>query len=312
MLAIAAMGEERSTKSHAGRAAPLIDLDAIPRGRHIQVPGPGELFVREAQGPVGAPVLVLLHGWCATGGLNWFRAFRPLSQHFHVLAPDLRGHGRGPRTWRPFQLEDCADDVAALLRHVGSGPAIVAGYSMGGPVAQLLWKQHRPLVSGLVLCATSDRLISGLAERLALRSFTSALAGATRVSRAPVALPRWIVRSALPEAPEGRARHAPRWAAREARRHDFRMLLEAGTAISRYDATSWSPEIQVPTAVLLTLEDRLVSKRAQEAMTQRIPAAKRFPVNDGHLACTSEAFPDRLLEACLDVKRRVERAQDHG
>ena len=67
-----------------------------------------------------------------------------------------------------------------------------------------------------------------------------------------------------------------------------------------------------PGLVLLTLKDGLVSKRAQEAMAQRLPAAKRFPLTEGHLACTSQAFPDRLLEACLDVKRRVEQAQADG
>ena len=92
--------------------------------------------------------MVLLHGWIASGGLNWFTAFGPLSQRYRVIAPDLRGHGRGIRSRRRFRLADCADDVAALLDQLGAEPAIVVGYSMGGPVAQLLWRRHPERVAG--------------------------------------------------------------------------------------------------------------------------------------------------------------------
>src|SRR5690349_23831945 len=47
------------------------------------------------------------------------------------------------------RLADCADDAAALLETLGTGPVIAVGYSLGGPVAQLLWKRHPDLVSGL-------------------------------------------------------------------------------------------------------------------------------------------------------------------
>ena len=141
----------------AGEAKQEGDDDAsvgappLPMGRRINLPGRGTIFVREVAGPPGAPTVVLLHGWIASGGLNWYHVFGPLSEHFNVIAPDLRGHGRGIRSPRRFKLRDCANDVAALVRHLDTGPVIAVGYSMGGPVAQLLWREHRDLVSGLVL-----------------------------------------------------------------------------------------------------------------------------------------------------------------
>lgn len=303
------MAAEGDSHARQEDPEPLDGTDPLPPGRYVPVRNRGPLFVREVAGPPDAPALVLLHGWCATGGLNWFRVFEPLSRHFRILAPDLRGHGRGPRNWRRFRLEDCADDVAALIRHLGAGPAIVAGYSMGGPIAQLLWKQHAPLVAGLVLCATADRLVSGLTERLVLRSLSAAMAGTTRLGRVPVALPRWVVRSVLPEPEEGTASAAPNWAAAEVRRHDVRMLMEAGYAISHYDGSGWTPRIPVPTAVLLTLKDRLVSEAAQRATAQRIPNARIFPLPDGHLACATEAFANPLVEACLDVASRAQQTR---
>lgn len=272
------------------------------------MPGRGSFFVRDAPGPPGAATLVLIHGWLATSGLNWFRVFEPLSRHFRVIAPDLRGHGRGLKSWRRFRLEDCADDVAAILRRLAAGSAVVVGYSMGGPIAQLMWRRHSPLVDGLVLCATSDKLTPGRTERLALSSIAMALAGTTRLGSIPAALPRWLARRVLPTERADSQLGRSRWAASEMRGHHVRMVIEAGYAISQYDATGWTPSIEVPTAVVMTLHDRAVLERSQRQMAGRIPTARVFPVADGHVTCSSEKFAQPLLAACLDVASRAESA----
>ena len=48
---------------------------------------------------------------------------------------------------------------------LGIESAIVVGYSMGGPVAQLLWHRHPKKVDGLVLSATSHSFVLGVRER---------------------------------------------------------------------------------------------------------------------------------------------------
>ena len=73
-------------------------VPAIPRGRRIELHRRGTTFVRTIKGPPGAPTVVLLHGLAATAALNWHQVFEPLSEHFRVIAPDLRGHGRGIRS----------------------------------------------------------------------------------------------------------------------------------------------------------------------------------------------------------------------
>ena len=135
-------------------------------GRHVDLPGRGKVYVREAQGPKRAPTLVLLHGLGATAALNWDAGIPRLAERFHVLAPDHRGHGRGIRCGGRFRLEDCADDVAALVRQECDGPVLVAGYSMGGPIAQLLCRDHPDLVAGLVLCATARDFRGSPVERV--------------------------------------------------------------------------------------------------------------------------------------------------
>ena len=270
----------------------------LPFGHRVELPDRGTTFVRLVEGPPGAPTLLLLHGWVASAGLNWFQAFEPLRAHFNVVAPDLRGHARGLRTPSVFRLADCADDCAATLVELGSGPVIAVGYSMGGPVAQLMWRRHRDLVDGLVLCATSAGFVP---HRLLRNAYQASMLAATAMAR--VAWPSRL----LPPVPMVNLRLAtmPAWAAAEMRRHDWRMIIEAGHSISTYSAHRWIGEVDVPTAVVCTTEDRGVSPSLQLATAEAIRGATVHSVADGHLACANPRFVDPLLKACLDVAGRI-------
>ena len=115
-------------------------------------------------GPPSAPAVFLLHGATLTAELNWSGVVAPLAERYRVITFDLRNHGEGPRRAR-FRLEDCADDVAAIAGALGIERIVPAGYSMGGFLAQLLWKRHPELVRGLVLCATSRNICGSPWER---------------------------------------------------------------------------------------------------------------------------------------------------
>jgi 3-oxoadipate enol-lactonase len=286
---------------HRHRVAPI----PVPLGRRIELRGRGTTFVREVEGPPGAPVLVLLHGWIASGGINWYRVFEPSSEHFRVIAPDLRGHGRGIRSGRRFRLADCADDVAATLDHLGVESAIFAGYSMGGPVAQLMWKRHRSMVDGLVLCATSHSFVPGVRERLIFTSTMMAAAGTTRVGGLLTAWPRSMAKQWVPVSTRGRPSTLQQWAAAEIRRHHWRTVLEAGHAIGQYNARRWIGNVDVPTAVVITTKDRALSPADQARLATAIPGSVVHRIDDGHVACASATFADPFLKACLDVADRT-------
>lgn len=220
----------------------------VPRGRRVALPGRGTMFVREVEGPPGAPTIVLLHGWMASGGLNWFQTFESLGREFRVLAPDLRGHARGLRAAR-FRLEDCADDVAALCRVLVAGPVLAAGYSMGGPVAQLLWQRHPDLVAGLVLCATSDSFAFGPTENRVVQRVLAALANGARVAEKALEIPSLALRTVTrPRRPADFVQ----WATAELARHNIHMLAEAALSVARYQAKEWTTAVNVPTAVVVT------------------------------------------------------------
>jgi 3-oxoadipate enol-lactonase len=275
---------------------------AVPLGRRVRLAGRGTTFVRELAGPPGAPTLVLLHGFMASGGLNWFRAFDALSQEFHVLAPDLRGHARGIRSRRHMRLADCADDVAALVNELGGTKVIAAGYSMGGPVAQLLWRRHPDKVAGLVLCATAPNFSTG--SRRMSDAYLASLAGLTRVAGQFAAVPAAganVLRRVRANRPAGFLE----WAADEMRRHDVRMLTEAARSMIRFDCRSWIGDIDVPTAVLRTNRDRLVDPARQTELVTSIPGARLVEHADGHLACARTSFIAPMLGACRDVAWRA-------
>ena len=192
-----------------------LERPELPPGRHVWLPGRGRTFVRELAGPAGAPTIVLLHGWTASADLNFYTCYESLGEHFRVLSFDHRGHGHGIRSRRRFRLEDCADDVAELLAAVDAAPAIAVGYSMGGAVAQLLWRRHPEAVRGLVLAATAAQFKARYNDRL---SFLG-LRGLARLARLTPAQVRMFLSNQL-YLGRRTADWAP-WAVDEASNHDW-------------------------------------------------------------------------------------------
>ena len=270
----------------------------LPPGRHIDLPGRGTTFVREVAGPAGAPTVFLLHGLSGGADLNWFPAFDVLARHFNVVAIDHRGHGQGIRSSTPFTLEDCADDAVAVMDNLGIREVIAVGYSMGGPIAQLMWQRHRSRVAGLVLCATSRNFRGHPRDRV---MFTS-VPIASLTARIPgFQLMRNVIESAI--LPRFAPEWLKRWTQEELRRHDATALAQATQALGRYSSHGWIGKVDVPTSVIVCTDDQLVPPRRQEKLAHAIPGARRYAVDGDHFAITKEpeVFVPVLVDACLTV-----------
>jgi 3-oxoadipate enol-lactonase len=265
----------------------------LPSGRIVHVPGRGEMLLRDTGGD-GPPVL-LLHGWMFSADLNWWRTYGPLAEAgYRVLAVDHRGHGRGLRSPEPFTLKDCADDAAALLAHERIRPVLAVGYSMGGPIASLLARDHPSAVAGLVLGATA---LDWSEPRM--KAFWRTMAA---------------LRLALGLAPESLWRRGLRaggfplsaittWTAAELSRGSSVDIAEAGRELGRYDSTAWIAGLDAPAAVIVTTKDTGVPPRKQRALAAAM-SAPVFEVHGDHGAVIIKAdeFNAQLL-AALDAVR---------
>lgn len=273
----------------------------LPPGRHIELIGRGTTFFREVAGPPGAPVLFLLHGWTATADLNWFTCYGHLGERFRVVAMDHRGHGRGIRNSHAFRLSDCADDAVALADRLGIDRFIPVGYSMGGTVAQLVWKRHRDRVDGLVLAATAGHFVSGNRDRIGF----GAMRGIGTLSRIAPAAWRESVSHRLYVS--RKTMTWEKWAADQVAMHEWSHILEAGAALGRYDSRGWLPTVDVPVSVLMTTGDHVVPPSRQRALVDLIPDVDLRTIDADHDAVFARAgeFVPLLAESCASVHARA-------
>ena len=103
-----------------------------------------------------APAVVFLHGF--TGDLRaWLPHVEPFSADYHVIAPDLRGHGRSaaPEDLETYTMERYAADLGELLDDLGVDICALVGSSFGGMIAAHFAVEHPERVAALVLSDTS-------------------------------------------------------------------------------------------------------------------------------------------------------------
>ncbi len=260
----------------------------------VDLPGRGQVLVWQSAGPRSAPTLALLHGVAMTAELAWSQVIAALGEQFRVVAPDLRGHGDGLPGRQPYNLAECADDIAALADVLGIDQLVPVGYSMGGMVAQEIWRRHRTLVSGMVLCATARNVRGSPMEQLAFIALPLVEAS-IRMSPVTNGLRAEPLEVALGEIPTERRS----WVRAQLGRTSLVTALSAIQAAAAFSSHDWIGHVDVPTAVLVTTEDRLVPSSRQRRLAKAIPGAIVLDLPADHGVCVNApaVFADALLKA---------------
>lgn len=284
---------------------PLPTVDALPSSHPLDLPGRGSTYLLDIPGPhPDAPTVVLLHGLACTGPLCWAPTLGHLSDVARVVTFDQRWHGRGICT-PEFTLEDCADDVDAVLAALGIEDAIVAGYSLGGAVAQLAWRRAPERIAGLVLCSTTRNSQGNLGER----SFFRAMGLAARAVRGHAHGRVLQVRNDLAEPRSMEGPHAFReWARAELRSTSLWTISQTMNALGHFNSAPWIDQVDVPTAVVVTGRDRAIPVRRQHRLAESIPTASVHVAPGGHtsLVLDIERWAPVFVEAVLDVHGRIQ------
>ena len=300
---------------------PRLTDEHLPPGRYVELAGRGTTFVCDIPGEPGAPTVVLLHGLVATSYLNWFPTFRALREEgYRIVTVDQRGHGRGIRSSQWFRLEHCADDVAAVADVLELERFIPVGYSMGGPIAQLLWRRHPDRVDGLVLAATCRTFGASTRERVFYSLLTGLVASARLANRLPfaradleeveeayrIAVPAPLGEEFAWVAPGERLALA-RWGIQEIRRTSPSAVVQALSDTGFFTSRPWIGEVDVPTAVVVTSKDRCIPPDRQLRLARAIEGATIHPIDAGHAACFFgvREFVPGLVEACRSVTARL-------
>lgn len=223
--------------------------------------------------------VVFIHGFPLNRTM-WEPQVDALRGSYHIVTPDMRGHGASEAANGASTMERMADDVRALVEATGSAPAVVVGLSMGGYVALQFARKYPELLRALVLADTragadSDETRAGrfdMIQRVA--------------SEGPAA----VAQAMLPKLLSQRA------AAEDAElvvkvRRMIETTSAAGIAAAlagmaeRPDSTPLLASIAAPVLVVVGAEDAVTPPEEAERLAGAIPRAQLAVIDGaGHLS----------------------------
>ncbi|WP_186117639.1 alpha/beta fold hydrolase [Burkholderia gladioli] len=229
-----------------------LDVDGVRLAYRLQGEGPREL--------------VCIHG---VGSYleAWQGAINALGGGFRVLSFDLRGHGRSERVKGRYEIDDFVGDVLALADHAGFARFDLAGFSLGGLIAQRLALTHPARLRRMVLLATVAGRTAEERARVAER--LAALQAGERGAHYDASLSRWLTEDFQARHPalvdELRRRNA---------RNDPDCYAAAYRVLAQTDFGGLIDQIAMPTLIATGECDAGSNPRMARYMHERIPDSR--------------------------------------
>jgi pimeloyl-ACP methyl ester carboxylesterase len=214
------------------------------------------------QGDGSPPALLLVHGACGSH-LDWPPEIRQLNGTF-VYAIDLPGHGRSKGAGKN-RIADYASDVIHLINTLSLNNVVVAGYSMGGAVAQEIGLRKIQAVSGLVLISTGAHLPVGdsILDFLST-DYTRAIDSLLKLS--------WS---------RDASEHLVALAKERQLDIDQEVAFKDFTACKAFDLRGEIAAIDLPTLVISGSVDRMVPPQYGRMLTERLSNARPVQIDGG-------------------------------
>jgi pimeloyl-ACP methyl ester carboxylesterase len=241
----------------------------------VTIAGKESGFIEKGQ---GNPIL-FIHGYPLSKEL-WKPQVDGLSDTFHTIAIDLRGHGETPPINGEYSMDLLADDCLALLHSLEiKQPVILCGLSMGGYVCFAFYRRYPHLVRGLILAAT--RATSDSPEARANRDKAVMIAKEKGAAE--------IASSMLPKM------FAPITYSRDQKLVNDIYVMMSNTSTegiigalmgmkNRPDSSPMLSSISVPTVIIHGTDDQLISLSEAQHMHDHIPGSRLVIIpGAGHL-----------------------------
>jgi pimeloyl-ACP methyl ester carboxylesterase len=231
------------------------------------------------------PVMLFVHGFPLDHTM-WHHQVKAFASSYRVIVPDLRGHGQSEAVPGPYQMDQLADDLKALLAKIDTGPVILAGLSMGGYIAFAFWRAYPHLVQAMALIDTraGSDTVEGRNNRYAMSAQVKAEGTAAMVEGM---LPKLLSPVTL--------EHRPKVVS-----HTLRMMADTSAIgvigalegmAARPDSTPTLATISVPTLIVVGEHDSITPPTEAQTMQTEIQASGQAPSvtlteipDAGHLA----------------------------
>lgn len=225
------------------------------------------------------PVAVLSNALGATHAM-WDANLVELEKHYRVVRYDTRGHGESPVPPGPYSIDDLADDVVALLDHLGVAKAHFVGPSLGGITGMRLAARNPDRVDRLVTLCTGAHLTPSSTWHD--RAATVRANGTKVVAEAAVA--RWFTPDHLVANPDVKARFEAMVAATPA--EGYAGCCEA---IATTDLRADLPSISAPTIAIAGADDKATAPPHLEAIASAVQHGRLLVVpHAAHLASAEQ------------------------
>lgn len=222
----------------------------------------------------------------------WEGVVERLSDRFRILTFDLRGHGHSSKVRGRYEIDDFVGDVLALADHVGFETFNLAGFSLGGLIAQRLALTHQKRIQRLVLLATVAGRTDEERERVALR--LAALQAGDRGSHYDASLSRWLTEDFQVKNPELIADLRRRNA-----ENDPECYAAAYRVLAQTDFGGLLDQIRVPVLIATGEEDAGSNPRMALYMQERIIGSKLHVLPGLRHSILIEA-PDQVAKLMRD------------
>jgi 3-oxoadipate enol-lactonase len=263
--------------------------------QHAEIAGRRLAWLQAGQ---GEPV-VLLHAFPLNADM-WQPQLEAVPHGWRLIAPDLRGFGgsSGPPA---VSVDDHAEDVLALLRHLNIERAVIGGISIGGYVTFALYRRAAQRFRGVLLADTRAD-----ADTADARAGREALQQTVRAKGAAAA-----AEAMLPKLLRPRALSDPALAPIRDRVRELILGASPSGIIDALDALKTRPDstptlalITQPTLIIVGQDDQATPPALSEVMHRQIRNATMHIIPDaGHVSNMEQ--PQAFNAALWDFAGRL-------